>query len=373
MISSLIVREYSARTLPREFLSGWEELENRSLEGNAFLSHHFVLPALRHLPTEVDKNPIVLAVESAHGGELLGLGIFEACPGTRLLPLRHLRSWKSTHTFLDGILLDRDRAEEAAVALFQWLRQQGSRWHGIAFQDRSTGSELSAVLEKSASRCGISWQEDGWTERASVLTSRVPDDCVKELYSKRRSKDLSRRFRILEAFGDVRFELNHCETGHQTPLETLLRMEAMGWRGERKEALQSHPGHERFAREMVAGLSAVGQVLFCELSVDGEPVSSALFLRSGKTLFAFKSGWDPQFARCSPGVLTKVRLMESLKGLDGIEMADGCAVPGSWLETYWPWRRRLTTGVLPTTSAGSLAVNATLRLKRVKRWVQGVS
>lgn len=368
---SIVVRECSARTLTADLVSRWEDLEDRSLEGNPYLSPHFVLPALRNLPTETSKNPIVLTMESEDNRQLLGLGVFETSSGTRLLPLRHLLSWRSTHSFLDGVLLDRRSAVEAATALFQWLRQQGGRWHGISFRDRSADSELSAVLERAASRSGMAWHEDTWTERASIPTSLVPEDCIRDLYSRRRRENLRRQVRRLESMGDVRFELNWCQTSHQEPLDTFLELEAMGWKGEQKTALKSHPGHERFAREMVAGLSGVGRVLFCELSVEGEPVATGLCFRSGETLFTFKSGWNPRFSRCSPGVIVELKLLQAVGGLEGITLVDSCTVPGSWREDIWPWRRRLTTGVFPITSAGNLIVKATLRLKQLKRWLGG--
>jgi CelD/BcsL family acetyltransferase involved in cellulose biosynthesis len=364
----LIVREYLARSLPTGFLDRWQSLEDRSLEGNAFLSPHFVLPALEHLPESAAANPIILAVESPDNERLLGLGVFETCRGSRLLPLRHLRSWRSTHSFFDSLLVDRGRAMEVATTLFRWLQRQGDRWHGISFRDRSADSELSAVLDEAAAQCGISWQEDWSSERASIPTRQVPDDCLNELYSGRRRREFTRRLRRLESHGDVHFELKQCETGHQNSLETFLDLEARGWKGEMKTAMGSDPGHASFVREMAARFSTTGGVVFGELSAGGRTVASALSLLSGETLFAFKIGWDPGFARCSPGILCDLQLMQSVGTLDGVELIDSCAEPDSWLEDVWPWRRALTTGVFPTTSVGRFAAATTVRMKRLKRW-----
>lgn len=367
------VRVYSARTLTSEFVNRWEELETRTLEGNFYLSPHFVLPALRHLPSESHQEPFILGLEAEDGGDLLGLGVFESSSGSRLLPLPHLSCWRTVHSTLDGVLLDRDRASEAAAGLFRWLREQGGRWNGVFFRNRSAGSELATVLEGAASQFGSHWQEDGWIERAAIPTAKVPRNCIRDLYPAHRRKRVRRSLRRLEALGSVQFELDWCENGFEEAFDRFLELEAMGWKGEQKTALICHPGHEAFARDLVGGLAGSRRVLFTHLRVEDDLVATALSFRSGDALFGFKIGWDPRFAHCSPGFITDLKLLQASPSFSGIELVDGCTVPGSWLEAIWPWRRRLTTGVFPTTSAGNVAVGAALRLKRLKRSLTSVA
>jgi CelD/BcsL family acetyltransferase involved in cellulose biosynthesis len=370
--TGLLVREYSVRGLGTEFLDRWQDLEDRSLEGNAFLSRHFVLPCLRHLPESARSNPIALAVEEARNGELLGLGIFETCRGSRLLPLRHLRCWRSPHSFLDGILVDRRRCEEVAFTLFRWLRQQSRRWHGLSFRDRSADSELSAVLENAAATLGLGWREDWRSERAAIYIEELPEDPVEHLLPGKRRREVHRRMRRLESVGEVRFDLRRTGNDSNRYLENFLALEAMGWKGEKGTALNSSPGHEAFAREMVANFSSDGRIIFCELAADSHPVASALKLLSGDTCFSFKIGWDPAFKKTSPGVLCEVLFQQAASKLDGVRSVDGCTVPGSWLDVFWPWRRRLTTGAFPTSTVGKVVLAGTSWVKATKRRIRTV-
>ena len=309
----LVVREYRARNLSAEFVNRWDHLESRSHEANPFLSPWFVLPALQHLPQEAEKDPIVLGVESEDGDELLGLGIFEPCLGNRLLPLPHLRSWKCVHSFLDGFLLDRERSLQAATALFEWIRGQGKR-----------------------------------------------------------RRELNRRIRKLKSFGAVDFSMDGSGNRHSVPLESFLELEAMGWKGEEETALVCDPSHERFARAMVAGLSKVGKVVFAQLTVGDRLAATDLYLRSGDSLFGFKSGWNPHFKKGSPGVILKLRLMETIRDREEIECVDSCAAPGSWIEPIWPSLRRLTTGVFPTTPVAQRMAGTALKLRSFKQRIRAV-
>ena len=171
----------------------------------------------------------------------------------------------------------------------------------------------------------------------------------------------------MESSGDVRFELNRSEARAGDPLEVFFELEATGWKGEEGTALIADPGHERFAREMFTGLSAAGRILFWELSLGGKPLASLLCLRSGGTLFTLKLGWDTRYSRYSPGVIGALKLMETVRGVAGVALVDSCAVPGSWIEAVWPWRRPLTEGVFPTTRLGNFLTGVTVRVKRLKR------
>jgi CelD/BcsL family acetyltransferase involved in cellulose biosynthesis len=97
------------------------------------------------------------------------------------------------------------------------------------------------------------------------------------------------------------------------------------------------------------------------------PAASSLNLLSAGTLFAFKIGWDPQFAECSPGTLCELSLLEHCREIPGVEQIDSCAKPGSYVENVWPWRQKLTTGVFTTSATGHLAASTIDRLKYVKR------
>ena len=66
-VSALRVVELPFEDLTDEFVARWAQLESRSVEGNAFLSPHFVIPAVEHLEGAYNQKPLILAVESEDG------------------------------------------------------------------------------------------------------------------------------------------------------------------------------------------------------------------------------------------------------------------------------------------------------------------
>jgi len=309
-------------------------------------------------------------VEEGEGGPLLGLGLFKVSGPSRLLPLKHLKVWRSIHSFLDGLLLDRDRAPEAAAALFSWVASQRRRWHGISFVDRTAETPLARVLDQAASGVGSRWQEDWGADRAWIPVAEVPEDPIQDLYPAKRRKRVRRARRRLEKEGEVSFRLDNCRDGYKDPLAAFLRLEAMGWKGEGGSAFVSDSGQEKFAKEVVAGLAPLSRVIFSELLLDGDRIAMGMNFRAGETLFGFKIGWNTDFAAASPGMLADLDFLCHARSLDGITTVDGCAMEGSWLETLWPWRFRVTSGVYPTTLAGRLATAGTVKLKGLKRMLR---
>lgn len=142
-----------------EFALKWARLEANSVEGNAFLSPHFSIPAVTHLVGSYDQKPLILAVESRDAAELVALGLFEVARNSRLLPMTLLQSWRCEHTLFDGLLVDKQTAA-ALDSLFDWLSQQSHRWQGIAFTDRSADGELNDLLENAAGNSNATWFED---------------------------------------------------------------------------------------------------------------------------------------------------------------------------------------------------------------------
>jgi CelD/BcsL family acetyltransferase involved in cellulose biosynthesis len=370
-VSALRVVELPFEDLTDEFVARWAQLESRSVEGNAFLSPHFVIPAVEHLEGAYNQKPLILAVESEDGSKLLALGLFETSRNSRLLPLTHLQSWRCEHTLFDGLLVDQQHGTAALAIFFNWLSQQGRRWQGVAFADRSADGQLNEMLDRAAADSGARWFEDWARERAIIPIQEVPDDCLQSLYSKNRRRNFKRAEKQLATHGAISFSYLDRANASAENVQVFLELEAMGWKSDEGTALLSSPGHEQFCREMASRFAADEQLVIYQLSVDGSPVASALNMRSSDDLFCFKIGWNPEFASGSPGILNELNFLQYCReNLSDFRLADSCSKPGSYVEDVWPWKRRLTTGVFTTTRTGTLAANAMIQLKRMKRLLQ---
>ncbi|MEW5983876.1 MAG: GNAT family N-acetyltransferase [Acidobacteriota bacterium] len=360
------VRTVACRDVDEETERAWARLERRALEANAYLSPHFILPAVRHL--EPAPGPVAVLVEDGTG-DLLGVGVFRQRSSSWRFPLPSLAAYRSRHSYLSGLLVDRDRASPVVAAFFTFFRGS-SRWHGVEFTWRTADSPLAGLLEGAAAGHGFPWHEQYRTKRPTFIPAEGGDAYLAGHLARGRHKDLSRRRRRLEERGVVSWRFRAgAELGPECP-ERLLELEHLGWKGSQGTSLRSRPEDEAFFREVVGRFGREGQAFFAELAVGGEVISSTSNFASGRAGFAFKIGWHPDYKQCSPGLLNEVEFLRRAPELllcRDLEYIDSGAVGGSYLDTLWTTHRWLTSGVFPTTRLGKQALGLIERARRMKR------
>ncbi|MFN8095642.1 MAG: GNAT family N-acetyltransferase [Vicinamibacteria bacterium] len=361
-------RVHSLADVDAAFVAGWSDLERRALEPNAFLSPHFVLPAVRRL--EPGLQPVILAARDAEE-RLVAIGVFRDRGASLRVPLRHLGAFRSRHSYLSGWLLDRDHAAAAMDAFVALLTRGGLPWHGMVFPYAPADEGHRLMLEASA-RAGGRWFEYARRTRATLDVSAAGEPAIEALSSSRR-KTLRRKRRQLEDAGPVEWRLRSGSDLGRC-VDRFLSLEDAGWKGQEGGSLLSTAAGEVFFREMIAGLAGEGRAFFTELSVGGTVVSSTCNLESGHEGFAFKIGWDPEYAAMSVGTLNEIELMRSAPAcLRHLVRLDSGSEPGSYMDDLWRGRRILVDGFLATTAAGRVAARAAAVVRGVKRRLSALS
>lgn len=363
--SPLATRVSRLEEVDAEMVDAWIDLERRAAEPNAFLSPFFVLPALRHLEPELRP---VFVTASQPGGALVGLGVFRDRPATRRFPLRHLGAFRSQHSYLSGWLLDRQHAREAIGAIIARLTVAGTPWHGLVFPHLPVGETNSMMLEAAADRGG-KWFEYARRTRAILDVPEAGERHIEGRFSPQRRKALRRKRRQLDGSGSVSWalrsglEIDGC-------VDRFLRLEHAGWKGALGQSILSSRTNEAFFREMVEGFRREGRVFFTELALNGEVVSATSNLVSGDEGFAFKIGWNPDYAAMSVGILNEVELIRHAPThLGHLTRLDSGSEPGSYMDDLWTGRRFLVDGLLTTTRVGRLAGHLMAVALRLKRWL----
>jgi len=359
----LTARALSIDGVDAGFVAEWADLERRALEPNAFLSPHFVLPAIREL--EPGLRPVILEVRR-EDGLLAGLGVFRDRPPGLRCPLPHLGAFRTKHSYLCGWLVDRDHATQAMDAVLSMLSRRGTRWHGIVLPHTPAEETHRHMLEAGARR-GLRWFEYARRTRATLDVAAAGEPAIEALSASRR-KTLRRKRRQLEEAGVVEWRLVAGADDVGRCVDRFLVLENAGWKGAAGGSLLSTPAGEGFFRSMIAGFAREGRTFFTELSVGGQVVSSTCNLESGDEGFAFKIGWDPRFASMSVGTLNEIELMRSApERLSHLRRLDSGSEPGSYMDDLWTGRRVLVDGVLTTTAAGHIAGRLAAAARGMKR------
>ena len=137
----------------------------------------------------------------------------------------------------------------------------------------------------------------------------LPDSFDAYLY-KLRKKDrheLRRKLSRIQRLAEVNFEVFRTPQEVAEHLDDFFRLFALSC-PEKREFLT--PGIEAFFREVFVVLARQGWVRLYFLRADGWRVAAFLTLDYGDTLFVYNSGFDPQAAELSPGIVLIARIIE---------------------------------------------------------------
>jgi len=353
------------------FVKQWTELESRALEANAYLSPHFVLPAAQHLDPNV---PIfALAIERQGGdnsgqSQLAGIGIFRSVPASKDFPLPHLVAYRSRHSFLSGLLLDRACASEAFHALLDHFRAEHRRWHGFVFQGTWGDGPTWDLMQAATKSRGMA--SHPWNDRRRAVLSPGTDRATAEAMIADQVRANVRRAKRLNQMGVVTWSLLRPGGIPEPTTEAFLSLEHEGWKGEDKSSLRSNPSDEAFFRAIVSKFGGDGRAIFSELLLDGRTISSTSNFVSGRSAFAFKIGWSPEFAKASPGVQNELALLRAVyshEDLGDLDFWDSGATEGSYVDKLWPSRRSIVSLAVATTRLGRVALRALGTARTLRR------
>lgn len=345
----------------------WRALEARALEPNAYLSARFVLPALTYLPAA---GPIwILTVwdhpaTEACGPVLCGLGVFQSAQPQLRFPFDHTAAYGSVHSFLGGLLLDRQRAHPALHAMLDGLTR---RTAGLRLSHFNAQGPTAAVLRSVVTERGASWHEEAPLARACLVPGPDHAKRWRAHVSPARLRKLERQWRKLGEAGHVRWRYLRGHEASDAALERFLALEHAGWKGQEGTSLRSDLRQETFFLRMAQSFREDGELFLTELLFDGEVIASSCNLRSGADGFAFKVAFDPRFSKFGPGLLNEFGFLKALEeGVDEFRSIDSGAAPGSFIEELWPERiplRVVYIALRPFARTAAMAAECLLRLR----------
>ena len=315
----------------------WEALAECAGEANPFAEHWALLPAIRALG--VERHLQFLCLED--DGILAGILPVSRWWRYYRYPLPHLANWVHGNAFLGGPLIARD-----CEALF-WRK-------ALAWADENAGFSLFwhltclnldgpafAALRGVADQQGRPFAVVQSHERAMI----EPGTCSTEEYwnaavPTKKRKELRRQRRRLEEEGTLTVERRGDDTAIDSWIADFLALEAAGWKGD-SFALARERATQRVFTETMRGAATRGRLDRLTLRLDGKPIAMLATLLDAPGAFAYKTAYDENYARFSPGVLLQ---QENLRLLEAgtISWCDSCAAEGHpMIDSLWRERRRI--------------------------------
>jgi CelD/BcsL family acetyltransferase involved in cellulose biosynthesis len=316
-------------------VAAWDALAANATEPNPFFESWFLLPALRAFSGGLDIRIMRLDV----GGKLVGLMPLARRSRYYHLPLPNMGTWIHANCFLGAPLVSKGHEDAFWRALLEWADARPGMSLFLHLPhlplDGPLHASLTAILREQNRYSALVFRE----ERAMLSSTLSAEEYLRQALSTKKRKELRRQYNRLEDEGDVRFERYRDATQLAQWTEAFLKLEAAGWKGEAGSALRCDPSTESLFREALTGAAQQDRLERLTLSVDGRPLAMLATFLTPPGAFSFKTSFDEDFARLSPGVLLQ---RENLAILDdpAIAWTDSCATSDHpMIDRIWRERR----------------------------------
>lgn len=337
------------KELGEDLAQDWNALADEASEPNGFCEPWFIAASL----ATVGVGRGVRLVEVRRGSRLIGIIPLAIEDHYGRSPIRIVQNWWHHQMFLGTPMVRAGEEETFWSALLDHLDAAG--WapnflhlRGLV-EDGPIHRGLAAAAAKRGRACPVVRREV-----RALLESEVGSRAYYEQTIRAKKRKEIRRLRSrLEEQGPVRFRRYDPSEDLGAWCDSFLALERSGWKGRAGTALACDPVMEAFFRQTVAGAQAADRLDFLRLDLGDRPIAMLVNFRAAPGGFSFKTCFDEDFARFSPGVLIQ---LENLAFLDrpDTRWMDSCAAENHpMIDSLWTGRRSI--------------VRVTVRLAGVRR------
>ena len=326
----------------------WDALAQRAPEPNPFYESWYLLASLRAL----DPAGTVRMLLCEANGELVAMLPLARQPRYYRRPLPHLAGWTHPNCFLAAPLVAAGRECEFWRALLGWADSEAGS--GLFFHlsglplGGSLHRALEAVLAEQGRSAGLVHRE----ERALLASPQTPEDYLAASLTGKKRKELRRQRTRLAELGKIGFTREAGGDGLDGWVERFLALEQAGWKGQSGSALASQGGTAALFRESLLGGAEQGRLERLTLSLDGRAIAMLVNFITPPGAFSYKTAYDEDYARFSPGVLLQCENLQLLSRPD-IAWTDSCAAADHPMIDHI-WRERRAVGRISIAIGGRL-------------------
>ena len=316
----------------------WQALANGASTPNPFFEPWYLLPALEAFDPKGTGR--LLSVEI--GGELVGLMPITTPRRYARWPIPHLSTWLHPNAFLGAPLVRAGCELPFWKAVTGWADANAGESHAMFLHLAAMPLEqpLTQALFDFAGgdgrRAALVMRE----ERALLHSPLSPELYLERALPGKKRKELRRQHARLTEQGALTFERQTNEDGDVARwIEHFLTLEARGWKGTNGSAMASAPATASLFRTALTNAARLGKLERLSLALDGRPIAMLANFLTPPGSFSYKTAFDENYARYSPGVLLQ-RENLALLSRPEVSWCDSCAAPDHpMIDSLWTERR----------------------------------
>ncbi len=351
-------------------IAPWRALCDKVAEENPFFEPWALLPALQHF---ADENVKLACIWRGAGREqLVGLAPMRMMRGYARLPLRYWATWMHRHCYYAAPLIRRGYEKAAMAALFELLCDGPHSQAMLRLPHLATTGAAVRAAANAADDDQRHHYNAGEFSRAALIAGSEAAPTLKTVICKKRAGKLQRLRNRLGERGNLSIRILTDSSKCSRWTEEFLALEGKGWKGQRRTSLNSRHADADWFRTAVKGALEAGKLRFMRLDLDGRPIAMLIGWGAGSGC-SFKTCYDPEFARYSPGVLLEIENTKALLSDPDFVMMDSCAARDHpMINGLWKSRRAITgVNISGRTPAKRAIVRLCQMLEHLRAMVPG--
>jgi hypothetical protein len=239
------------------------------------------------------------------------------------------------YAFLSSPVIDPAFVDEVVPAFFAAIAKNSVLPNVINLPSFNAESgDYDAVIKALAARGG---EQLRFAESARPFVTR--EFGVKRSGSTR--KKLRQDWNRLSALGSVDVVNERVPDAVREAFESFLALEAGSWKGAQGTALLCDQKDAGFVRRLVSGLADQENASVALLRIDGLAIAAQVLMYCGTMAYTWKTAFNSDYAKYSPGALLIDKITEELFATPGIDAIDSCSAEGSFMAQLWTGRRKM--------------------------------
>jgi CelD/BcsL family acetyltransferase involved in cellulose biosynthesis len=334
----------TARTVPAHDVIGddvlrsaLECLAKAASARNPFAEHWYLEAAVGAL---AEASRVSLAIVTDNGKTI---GMMPWCIEARYagMPLRHIRNWLNHNAFLGSPLVLAGYEEAFWDGLFGLADSTETMGLFLHLEGLCIDSALTRALEKVCANQKRRFALVHREERALLEHGLSPEAYLEANMRSKKRKELRRQLNRLAELGTVEFVRGDGGDRLDEWTDEFLALERRGWKGANGSALDCSDDTRMLFRAVLAGAAKAGKLELLALRLDGRAIAMLANFITPPGAFSFKTAFDEDFARYSPGVLLQLENLKMLNRSD-IAWCDSCAAQDHpMIDSIWSGRRAI--------------------------------
>ena len=336
------------------FVDDWNLLALQAPQQTPMLSHAYIITYFEHFLEPSESWFCLLALQ---GDELLG-----ALPVV-VTPAKHaglesplLRTPYNMHIASVDFIIKENMADQIVPLLLEELQKKAPRRMGLELLRIPASSPTISILDGRVRGSTVIKEFNG---KGSFIDTTGSLEEYRNGLGHNFKRNLIKAKNKISRLPNVKTLFLSGAKADEKEVDTLMRVDAAGWKGRAGTSILSSPSLRAFYTALTYRLSKLGWLEWHVLYTDDRPIAIHLAIKMGRILVINKIGFDEEFARCSPGNILFERAVQRAfdsKDTDEINCLTDMAWHDNWKMIkkdyfdFWIYPRRpipLIYGVLP--------------------------